>query len=135
MVTPILSLMSLPAKILLGVHIFAAMVLMSAPIQALFNRTVAALPRQRALIMSIILLFTGIQNFTHVIGATGVPKGWHMWFGIKFLVGLHLIAINMLVSNPATDQAKKLRLLQGAAISGFVAVLLAGYLNYLRTGR
>jgi hypothetical protein len=133
MVTPILSFMSLPAKILLGVHIFAAMVLMSAPIQALFNRTVAALPRQRALIMSIILLFTGIQNFTHVMG-TGVPKGWHMWFGIKFLVALHLIAINMLVSNPATDQAKKLRLLQGAAISGFVAVLLAGYLNYLRTG-
>lgn len=133
MVTPILTLMSLPAKILLGIHIFAAMVLMSAPIQSVFNRTVATLPRQRALIMSIILLFTGIQNFITVIG-TGVPKGWHMWFGIKFLVGLHLIAINMLVANATMPETKKLRLLQGAGISGFVGILLAGYLNYLRTG-
>ena len=125
--------MSLPAKILLAIHIFAAMALMSAPIQALFNRTAAVLPRQRALIMSIILLFTGFQNFMTVLG--GIPKGsgWHMWFGIKTLLALHLMAINIVASNPQTDEGKRLRLLQGAGISGFVAVLLAAYLNYVRT--
>jgi hypothetical protein len=125
--------MSLPAKILLSIHIFAAMALMSAPLQAAFNRSAAVLPRQRALIMSVILIFTGLQNFTAVVGSVQKGSGWHMWFGIKVLVALHLIAINIVASNPNTPEAKRLRLLQGAAVSGFVGVLLAGYLNYVRT--
>ena len=133
MVAPILGHMSLPAKIILGVHIFTAMVLMSAPIQALFNRKVAALAAKQAAVMSFLLFATGLQNFLTVIG-TGVPKGWHMWFGIKALVALHLIAINILAADPNKGEAKRLRLLQGAAISGIGAILLGVYLNYLRTG-
>lgn len=125
--------MSLPAKLMLGVHLFAIAALMSAPLQALFNRTVAPLPRQRALIMSIIVLFTGFQNFTTVMGEIAKGSGYHMWFGIKVLLALHVMAINVVVSNPQSDDAKKLRLLQGAGISGFIAILLATYVNYLRT--
>lgn len=125
--------MSLPAKILLGIHIFAAMALMSAPLQALLNRTALPLPRQRALVMSVILIFTGLQNFTTVMASVPKGSGWHMWFGIKVLLALHLMAINLVASNPNTPEDKRLRLLQGAAISGFLSVLIAGYLNYVRT--
>jgi len=125
--------MSLPAKLLLGIHIFAMAALMSAPLQALFNRTVAALPRQRALIMSIILLFTGFQNFTAVQDTIAKGTGYHMWFGIKVLLALHVMAINIVVSAPGKDEAKKLRLLQGAGVSGFIAILMAVYVNYVRT--
>jgi hypothetical protein len=124
--------MSLPAKLTLGVHLFAIAALMSAPLQALLNGTVAALPRQRALLMSIIVLFTGFQNFTTVMADIPKGSGYHMWFGIKVLLALHLMAINIVASNPNSDEAKKRRLLQGAAISGFVAILMATYVNYLR---
>lgn len=72
------------------------------------------------------ILASGLYNF---LQKTAVPKPYHMVFGIKFLLALHVIAVVVLACR--ADSAKQSRLLTGAAVSGFVIVLLSGYLRSL----
>lgn len=113
-----------------------AMLLAGGGLAALFSggATVSVLPRQSALIGIVLLLVTGVNNFIARMG-TGVPKGWHMWFGIKFLLALHILAITFVVSGPNQTQEKRARLLKGVGVSAIAVVLISVYLNYLVAGR
>jgi hypothetical protein len=86
--------------------------------------------RQSAFIWVVLSLGAGLLSFVAKMQA-GVPKGYHMWFGIKFLLALHIYAVAVLASGDAVDAAKRARLLKGSAWSGLVLVAIAGYLRYL----
>jgi hypothetical protein len=62
---------------------------------------------------------------------------WHMWFGIKMLFVLHILAAAILWAvSPYGDVAvegKGKRRLIGLVITGFIAILIADYLRYLTT--
>ena len=66
------------------------------------------------------LLVTGIYNLV----ATGAhtPR-FHMVFGIKMLLVLHVFAVTLAATRP--DNPKRARLMMGVAISGAIVVLLS----------
>ena len=127
--------MSLPSSLTLGIHIIMAMLIAGGGLAALFSggATISVLPRRSAMIGIVILTLTGINNFTARL-ATGFPKGYHMWFGIKVLLALHILTITFIVSGPNHTPEKRARLLKGVGISAIAVVLISVYLNYLVTG-
>ena len=127
--------MSLPSSLILGIHILMAILVAGGGLAALMSGgvTVSVLPRRTALIGIILLIVTGANNFIQRLDA-GVPKGYHMWFGIKFLLALHILTMVYIVSGPQHTPEKRARLLKGVGISAIAVVLISVYLNYLVTG-
>jgi hypothetical protein len=127
--------MSLPSSLILGIHIVMAMLLVGGGLAALFSggATISVLPRRSALIGIVLLLVTGVNNLIMRMG-TGVPKGYHMWFGIKFLLALHILSMTFIVTGPQHTPEKRARLLKGVGVSAIAVVLISVYLNYLVTG-
>ena len=82
----------------------------------------------------IVLVASGSYNLLRVLEG-GVDAGYHMAFGIKFLLATHVFAMLYLVALPpsgdATQDAKRPRLMLGAAISGLVIFALGAYLRTL----
>ena len=64
---------------------------------------------------------------------SGKPPAYHMAFGVKFLLALHVMAMAFLLAvppgaNPARD-ARRPRWLAGMALSGVLILLLSAYLR------
>jgi hypothetical protein len=76
------------------------------------------------LISVLLLLATGLYQLMIRMGG-GVPKFYHMIFGIKFLLFLHIAAVSIILVKPQTTPEKRARLLTGLAFSG-IGVLLLG---------
>jgi len=74
------------------------------------------------------VLLAGLYNF---MTKGGYPPGYHMWFGIKFLLALHLLAVSSIVGRPSTPVEKRARLLTGAMYSGLAIVAISAYLRWL----
>jgi hypothetical protein len=60
------------------------------------------------------------------------PRGWHIWIGIKILLGLHVIAVSLLLGRGGLDEAKRARMARGAVISGWIVVLIGAILHNLK---
>lgn len=76
------------------------------------------------------LILSGLYNFlTH----TGHTPYYHMWFGIKILLVLHVFAASVLAmkSSPATleNETRRIRRMTGIVMSGFLIVLISAYLR------
>jgi hypothetical protein len=84
---------------------------------------------QRVLFALITLLGTGIFQLVNRMPA---PPVYHMIFGVKFLLFLHVGAVTMLVNRPGIDDAKRKRMLTGVAISGIAVVLLSAVLRSIQ---
>ena len=112
-----------------------AMLIVGGGLAALFSggATVSVLPRRTALVAIGLLLITGSNNFIQRLNV-GVPQGYHMWFGIKFLLALHILSMVFLVSNEKYTPEKRARLLKGVGASTIAVVLISVYLNFLVTG-
>lgn len=80
---------------------------------------------QPSMLISVgLLLASGLyQLMTRMSG--GVPKFYHMIFGIKFLLFLHIAAVSIILVKPQTTPEKRTRLLTGLVYSG-IGVLLLG---------
>lgn len=76
-------------------------------------------------------LGTGLYNFMTKLHE--MPKGYHMWFGIKSLLVAHIFAIYFMVGIGRGDGQKHKRWAIGVAISAFLAICAGEYLRYLRT--
>jgi hypothetical protein len=74
------------------------------------------------------IIGTGLYN---LLTMATVPDGYHMVFGIKMLFVLHILVVGLLASTNAVDDAKRVRLLKGVAISGILVVLMSAYLRSL----
>ena len=76
----------------------------------------------------VLLIVSGIYN---LVTKANLPPGYHMWFGIKMLLALHVIAVSFLLSSASVTQQRRTRMTTGVVISGGVIILLSAYLRYL----
>lgn len=74
------------------------------------------------------LIVSGLYN---LVMKANIPPGYHIWFGIKMLFALHVIAVSFLLSSPSVTQERRTRMTTGVVISGLVVVLLSAYLRFL----
>jgi uncharacterized membrane protein len=78
------------------------------------------------------LTVSGLYNFLLHAGHTPY---YHAWFGVKVLLALHVFAASVLAvrsSGAASeDEAKRLRRMSGAILSGMAVILVAAYLRVI----
>lgn len=72
------------------------------------------------------LLLTGAYN---LYNKGPMPKEYHMLFGVKFLLFLHIAAVSLLMVKPAVTQEKRTRMLTGLAISGLAVICISAGLR------
>ena len=75
-----------------------------------------------------LLVVSGLYS---LVMKANIPPGYHMWFGIKMLLALHIIAVSFLLTSASVTQERRNRMTTGVIISGAVVVLLAAYLRFL----
>src|SRR5271154_3231646 len=68
------------------------------------------------------ILVSGLYNF---LNKSTYPPHYHMWFGIKILLVLHIFAVVILY------RTGKPRSLTGVVISGAAIVAISGYLRWI----
>ena len=68
------------------------------------------------------ILASGLYNF---LSKTSYPEHYHMWFGIKVLLALHVFAATILY------RGGKRRALTGIVISGAAIVAISAYLRWI----
>jgi hypothetical protein len=90
------------------------------------DNAIAAAWRPAAIAAILGVLLSGIFNLLH----TGLhtPR-FHMVFGIKMLLVLHVFAVTILATRP--DNARRTRQLTGIAISGIGIVILSVVLRWV----
>lgn len=131
----------LAATVAVGSFVYARFVL-APSLQALEDRQrttlltqLAARLRPLALSVIVILLASGAYNF-YLALRNGVLDGYHMAFGIKFILALHVFGMLFQLSMPPSGDpvrdAKRSRLMMGAVISGAIILALGAYLRTLR---
>ena len=88
-----------------------------------------------AVTVIIALLASGIYNLLNVLQGGGVGANYHMVFAVKFLLAVHVFGMLYLVAMPPSGDsardAKRPRLMAGAAISGLIILALGAYLRTL----
>lgn len=72
------------------------------------------------------LLLTGTYN---LLNKGPVPKEYHMLFGVKVLIFLHIAVVSILLVKPANTPEKRARMLTGLAASGACLILLSAALR------
>ena len=75
------------------------------------------------------LFVSGLYNF--LAKAQLVSPTYHMVFGLKFLLALHVFAVAGLVGRPGLDDAKRRRQLTGVVYSGAAILALGAWLRVL----
>ena len=74
------------------------------------------------------LVVSGAYN---LFAKTHIPLGYGIWFGVKALLAMHVIAVSFLLARSSLQAEKRKRLITGVAISGAVVVGLSAYLRFL----
>ena len=113
-------------------HIFTGIAMVGGAVGgAYLGQPVVAPIARNAVFSGIVAIFiSGFYNMTQLMGSA--PKGWHMWFGIKFLFALHVFAMLFLLTKPDATPEKRKRW-QLLAVFGVVVVVFAGaYMRQLR---
>jgi heme A synthase len=77
-------------------------------------------------ILILVQFITGAYN---LMLRMPVPKEYHMLFGVKVLLVLHVAAVSILMVKPATTPEKRARMLQGLAGSGILVIVISAALR------
>jgi hypothetical protein len=113
-------------------HITSAVVIVGGAIHARYF-ALAGKPvpgaAQRVLLALIVMLGSGIFQ---LINRMPVPVYYHMIFGVKFLLFLHVGVVTLLVNRPGVNEAKRHRMLAGVAISGVTVILISAFLRTIQ---
>ena len=128
------------AAVAVGGLIYARFVLipamesLAAEQRALLAEQIAKRLRPIALTTIIVMIASGVYNLLRALEGDLAP-GYHMAFGIKFLIAGHALGMLYIASVPpsgdAARDAKRSRLLLGGTISGLVVLALGAYLRTL----
>jgi len=114
-------------------HIVSVVTLIGAAVYSVSTRSVLAESfRSRIYVAMALLLGSGFYQFLTKTG--GFPKGYHMWFGIKMLLALHILSVFLLLALGRGDESKQRRWAAGIAISGLLTILLSSILRSLSQG-
>ena len=74
------------------------------------------------------LIGSGLYNF---LTKTYVLPGFHLVFGLKMLLALHIFAVGGLLGKAGVEETKRARWMTGVVASGVAVVLLSAYLRWL----
>ena len=111
-----------------------AMQSLAAEQRVLLSEQIAKRLRPIAVAAIVLVTGSGVYNLIRVM-ERGVTRDYHIAFGIKFLLALHVLAMLYIASVPpggdAARDAKRSRLLLGGALSGLVVLALGAYLRSL----
>ena len=120
---------ALPVVLFRWLHIASIVILLGGISYARFFAGSFA-PRFRPWIWitTVTILCSGLYN---LLTKEGIPPAYHMWFGIKMLLVLHIFVVGLLITTKAIDDTKRLRMMGGIAASGFVVVLVSAYLRWI----
>ena len=77
---------------------------------------------------AVLLVISGAYN---LFAKSHIPIGYGLWFGVKALLAMHIIAVSFLLARSSLSTEKRKRLVTGVAISGAVVVGLSAYLRFL----
>lgn len=113
-------------------HIFPVVVLVGGAVggSLLGQPSVAPLARGAVLGGIVTILGSGLATMMSLMGS--VPKGWHMWFGIKTLLALHVFAMLFLMTNPNAPAEKRARWQRSALVGVAIIIFVAAYLRSMR---
>ena len=75
---------------------------------------------------AVLIVVSGIYNF---LRKTGLPPAYHIVFGIKILLVLHVLTAGFLATRSSSP--KRRRQAAGAAITGFAVLALSAVLRHL----
>ncbi len=75
------------------------------------------------------LLLSGFYNYMRHATAKDVPTMYHMLFGMKFLLALHVFAVGWIALNRGNN--KRTRQITGVVISGVVIIALSAGMRFL----
>jgi hypothetical protein len=74
------------------------------------------------------LFLSGLYNF---LTKASYPPQYHMWFGIKFLFALHMLAMLLLLNRPSIGDFKRRRWMTGVVYSATVVIAISAVLRWL----
>jgi len=74
------------------------------------------------------LVVSGLYNF---LTKSSYPPGYHMWFGIKFLIALHPLSMLLLLTRKSIDDSKRRRWMAHIQYSGAVVIAISGILRWI----
>lgn len=119
--------------ILRALHIFPAIVMVGGAVGGKFLNAplVAPLSRNSVFLGLLLLVGSGLVNMMRLMAS--VPKGWHMWFGIKFVLALGVLVHIFLLTKPDATAEKRGKWQMTALIMTGLVVVVSAYLRYLRS--
>ncbi len=77
----------------------------------------------------LLVLASGLYNF---LAKAAYPPGYHMAFGIKMLLALHVFAVSELLGKQGVDAGKRTRWMTGVAASGLAIAAIGAWLRSLQ---
>jgi hypothetical protein len=111
------------------VHITSVIVLVGSAYYVRRTRLSFAPNFRTTIYWSVGLAFvSGLYNF---LTKASYPPHYHMWFGIKVLLGLHVLAALVLAAQRAAPSEKLERSLRIALISATAVILISNYLRWI----
>ncbi len=110
-------------------HITSVVVLIGAAYYVRRTRSAFA-PQFRTTIYAgvVAILVSGFYNF---FTKSSYPPGYQMWFGIKFLLALHVLAALVLAARREVASEKLERSLRILLISATVVIAISAYLRWI----
>ncbi len=122
--------MDIPAIVSRALHIVSVTLLVGAAMYGSATRSaISSSYRSRIYLGLAVLVATGIVNL--LMRGTPLPQGYHMWFGIKMLFALHILAVYLLIALGRGDEAKQRRWLHGIAGSGIITIFLGTVIAHM----
>jgi hypothetical protein len=114
------------------IHMLAGILLVGAAFHSWLSETPIAKGLKGAILAACgFIIISGGYN---LMTKTVTPPGYHMWFGIKILFVMHILAIHFMLAIQDMPDAKKVRMAKGIAMSGIVVVILSGILRWKSLG-
>jgi len=77
---------------------------------------------------SILIILSGVYN---LVTKQNIPPRYHIWFGLKMLLALHVLGVSFVLAKASVGEEKKMRLMSGVIITGVLIVVLSAYLRFL----
>lgn len=74
------------------------------------------------------LLVAGVYNF---FTKSSYPPHYHMWFGIKVLLALHVLSMLVLLSRKSIDNSKRRRWMSSILYSGAAILAISAALRWI----
>jgi uncharacterized membrane protein len=110
-------------------HVSTVVVLIGGVLYAWRSREPLS-PAFRILIWPAIILTVaaGVYNF---LTKPSYPPHYHMWFGIKMLFVLHIIAVLGLLSRGTAPEAKQHRWMASVGMSALIVFAISAYLRWI----